>query len=125
MKRQKSFSWDLIYHSIINIEIEIVMARSASVQNNDKRKKLVKSFAVKRKALKEKIYDKNLPLEERFDLVMKLAKLPRNSAKTRVRNRCALTGRPRGCYRKLGLSRNMFRELAGKGMLPGVVKASW
>jgi small subunit ribosomal protein S14 len=101
------------------------MARSASVQNNEKRRKLVKSFAAKRKALKEKIYNKQLPLEERFDIVMKLAKLPRNSAKSRVRNRCALTGRPRGCFRKLGLSRNKFRELAGLGMLPGIVKASW
>jgi small subunit ribosomal protein S14 len=125
MKRQKSFSPALTYRSIINKETEIVMARSASIQNNDKRKKLVKTFSSKRKALKEKIYDKNLPLEERFGLVMKLAKLPRNSAKTRVRNRCALTGRPRGCYRRLGLSRNMFRELAGQGMLPGVVKSSW
>ena len=68
---------------------------------------------------------KDLPLEERFDLVVKLAKLPRNSAQNRVRNRCALTGRPRGYHRKMGISRNMLRELAAQGLLPGVIKASW
>jgi small subunit ribosomal protein S14 len=101
------------------------MAKIGSIQRNDKRKKLVTSFAPKRKKLKEEIYSKDLPIHERFYLVLKLAKLPRNSAKTRVRNRCAITGRPRGYYRKVGLSRNMIRDLAGKGMLPGVVKASW
>ena len=79
----------------------------------------------KRVQLKESIYKKDLPLEERFSLVMKLAKLPRNSAQTRVRNRCALTGRPRGYHRRMGLSRNMLRELAAQGLLPGVIKASW
>lgn len=101
------------------------MAKVSSIQRNDKRKKLVKSLASKRGELKSQIYSKDLPIEERFNLVLKLAKLPRNSAKTRVRNRCALTGRPRGYYGKMGLSRNMIRELAGKGMLPGIVKASW
>jgi small subunit ribosomal protein S14 len=101
------------------------MAKIGSIERNDKRKRLVKSLASKRKELKEHIYSKDLPIDERFNLVLKLAKLPRNSAKTRVRNRCALTGRPRGYYRKVGLSRNMIRDLAGKGMLPGVVKASW
>jgi len=101
------------------------MAKIGSIERNDKRKRLVKSLASKRKELKLKIYSKDLTIDERFNLVLKLAKLPRNSAKNRVRNRCALTGRPRGYYRKVGLSRNMIRELAGKGMLPGVVKASW
>ena len=101
------------------------MAKIGSIQRNDKRKRLVKSFMSKRKELKEKIYSKDLPIDERFNFVLKLGKLPRNSAKTRVRNRCALTGRPRGYYRKVGVSRNVIRDLAGKGMLPGVVKASW
>lgn len=101
------------------------MAKIASIKRNDKRKKLANSLAAKRKELKSQIYSKDLPIDERFGLVLKLAKLPRNSARNRVRNRCGLTGRPRGYYRKIGLSRNMIRELAGKGMLPGIVKASW
>lgn len=101
------------------------MAKISSVEKNKKRQKMIKSFANKRKQMKEKIYDKNISLEERFEMVLKLAQLPRNSARTRERNRCVLTGRPRGYYRKMGLSRNMLRKLAGEGMLPGVVKASW
>jgi len=101
------------------------MAKIGSIERNNKRNRLAKSLASKREKLKLEIYSKDLPIDERFNLVLKLAKLPRNSAKNRVRNRCALTGRPRGYYRKVGLSRNMIRELAGKGMLPGVVKASW
>jgi len=101
------------------------MARVSSIQKNERRKKMAQSSLAKRKELKAQIYSKDLPIEERFNLVLKLAALPRNAAQTRVRNRCALTGRPRGYYRKVGLSRNMIRELAGKGMLPGVVKASW
>ncbi len=101
------------------------MAKISSIKRNDKRKKLANSLAAKRDKLKSKIYSKDIPIEERFGLVLELAKLPRNSAKTRVRNRCGLTGRPRGYYRKIGLSRNMIRELVGQGMLPGVVKASW
>lgn len=101
------------------------MAKIGSINRNEKRKKLVKSFTSKREALSSKIKDKKLSLEERFELVLKLADLPRNSAKTRVRNRCAITGRPRAFNRKMGLSRNVLRELAAKGMLPGVVKASW
>lgn len=101
------------------------MAKLGSIQRNDKRKRLVKSFSNKRKSLKTEIMKKDLPLEERFSLVVKLAKLPRNSAQNRVRNRCALTGRPRGYHRKMGISRNMLRELAAQGMLPGVIKASW
>lgn len=101
------------------------MAKTGTIERNNKRKRIVKSFENKRKALSEKIYDKNISLEERFGLVIKLASLPRNSAKSRIRNRCALTGRPRGFYRKMGLSRNVLRELAAQGMLPGIVKASW
>jgi small subunit ribosomal protein S14 len=101
------------------------MAKIGTIKRNDKRKRLVKSFESKRKKLNDKIHDKNLPLDERFELVVKLASLPRNSAKSRVRNRCAITGRPRGYHSKMGLSRNVLRELAAKGMLPGVVKASW
>jgi small subunit ribosomal protein S14 len=101
------------------------MAKIGSIQRNDKRKKLVKSFLNKRKNLKSNIMQKNLPLGERFNLVMKLAKLPRNSAYNRIRNRCALTGRPRGYNRKMGISRNVLRDLAAQGMLPGVVKSSW
>ncbi len=101
------------------------MAKTGSINRNNKRKKLAKSLAPKRAKLKAQIYKKDLPLEERFNLVMKLASLPRNSAKTRVRNRCAVTGRPRGYCSKMGLSRNLVRELAAKGMLPGIVKASW
>jgi small subunit ribosomal protein S14 len=101
------------------------MAKVGSVERNDKRKRLVKSLKAKREALNSQIHQKDLPLEERFELVMKLAKLPRNSAKNRVRNRCALTGRPRGYHRKMGISRNMLRTLAAQGQLPGVIKASW
>lgn len=101
------------------------MAKLSSIEKNNKRKKLVKSLSNKRAKLKAQIYDKKLPLEERFALIMALAKLPRNSAKTRIRNRCELTGRSRGYVGKFGISRNMLRELSGKGQVPGLVKASW
>ena len=101
------------------------MAKIGSIQRNNKRKKLAKSLSNKRRALKSEIMKKDLLLEDRFGLVIKLAKLPRNSAQNRVRNRCELTGRPRGYTRKMGISRNMLRQLAAYGMLPGVIKASW
>lgn len=101
------------------------MAKISSIQRNNKRKTLNRLLAQKRAKLKSEIYSKNTPLSERFGLILKLAKLPRNSAKNRIRNRCEITGRPRGCYRKFSLSRNMIRELAGQGMLPGVIKSSW
>jgi len=101
------------------------MAKTSSIDKNNKRKKLVDGLAKKRGDLKARIYDKDLPLEERFKLIMTLAKLPRNSASVRVRNRCALTGRPRGFINKFGLSRNMLRELGSKGLIPGLIKASW
>ncbi|RTK93124.1 MAG: 30S ribosomal protein S14 [Rickettsiales bacterium] len=101
------------------------MAKTGSVERNNKRKKMAKSFENKRKALSAKIYDKNISLEERFNLVVKLAELPRNSAKSRIKNRCVVTGRPRGVNRKMNISRNVLRELAAKGMIPGLVRASW
>jgi small subunit ribosomal protein S14 len=101
------------------------MAKIGSIEKNNRRIKLVKSMAPKRAKLKEQIYNKTTSLEERFRLVMLLASLPRNGAKTRVRNRCFLTGRPRAYSRKFGLSRNMFRDLAALGQVPGLVKASW
>jgi len=101
------------------------MAKVSSIEKNLKRQRMSKSLACKREALKAKIYDKNLPLAERFALVAKLASLPRNSAKTRIRNRCELTGRPRGYYSKFKLCRNKLRELAASGTIPGLVKSSW
>jgi small subunit ribosomal protein S14 len=100
----------------------------AKVSANDKNKKrAAKALRAKEKRARFKavIYNKSLPLEERFVAVQKLAELPRNSSAVRVRRRCALTGRPRGNYRFFGLCRNMLRELASSGKLPGVVKASW
>ena len=101
------------------------MAKTSSVEKNKRREKLSKLHAAKRKALKDVVMNKELPVEDRFEASLKLAQLPRNGAKNRVRLRCELTGRPRGNYRKFKLSRNQLRELASKGQLPGVVKASW
>ena len=101
------------------------MAKTSSVEKNKRREKLSKLHAAKRKALKDVVMNKELPVEDRFEATLKLAQLPRNGAKNRVRLRCELTGRPRGNYRKFKLSRNQLRELASKGQLPGVVKASW
>jgi len=101
------------------------MAKSCSVERNDKRVRLVKKYAGKRAKLKAIINDREAPMEERFQAVLKLAEMPRNSAKNRVRNRCALTGRPRGHFRKFRLCRNKLRELASHGELPGITKSSW
>jgi small subunit ribosomal protein S14 len=101
------------------------MAKISSIQKNKRREKFAKSLLSKRSDLKAKIYDKNISLEERFNFVMKLAELPRNSCPTRIRNRCELTGRSRGVYRKFGISRHMLRRLGGQGLVPGLVKASW
>ena len=101
------------------------MAKTSAIQRNLKRAKLVKKYLKKRNALKKIIKNKKLPLEERFNAQLKLAKLPRNSAKTRVRNRCEITGRPHGVYRKLRISRIALRELASKGRIPGMTKSSW
>jgi len=101
------------------------MAKTSSIQRNLKRMRLVKKFSKKRQELKKIINNKKLPLEERFKAQLKLAKLPRNSAKTRIRNRCEITGRPHGVYRKLRISRIALRELASKGKIPGMTKSSW
>ena len=101
------------------------MAKTSAIQRNLKRIKLVKKFSKKRKDLKKIIKNKNLPLEERFNAQLKLAKLPRNSARTRIRNRCEITGRPHGVYRKLKISRIALRELASSGKIPGMTKSSW
>ena len=101
------------------------MAKTSSIQKNLKRIKLVKKFSKKRKDLKKIIKNKKLPLEERFNAQLKLAKLPRNSARTRIRNRCEITGRPHGVYRKLKISRIALRELASEGKIPGMTKSSW
>ncbi len=101
------------------------MAKAAMVERDKKRRKLSKSKAGKRAALKEIIRNRDLPVEERFQAVLTLSEMPRNSSKTRVRNRCALTGRPRAYYRRFDLSRIALRELASRGELPGVTKSSW
>ena len=101
------------------------MAKTSAIQRNLKRIRLVKKYAKKRLALKKIINDKKLPLNERFKAQLKLAKIPRNSAKIRIRNRCEITGRPHGVYRKLKISRIALRELASKGKIPGMTKSSW
>ena len=101
------------------------MAKLSSVNKNNKRIKLSLTLLNKRKKLKKIIMDKKIPLEERFKALQKLSKLPRNSAKTRVVNRCQITGRPHGVYRKLKISRIALRRLGLEGKIPGMVKSSW
>ncbi|MFD0917857.1 30S ribosomal protein S14 [Pseudahrensia aquimaris] len=101
------------------------MAKVSAVEKNKKRERLVKKHAAKRAALKAIIENRELPIEERFSAQLKLADMPRNGAKTRLRNRCAVSGRPRGYYRKLGMSRIALRELGNMGKVPGLVKSSW
>lgn len=101
------------------------MAKTSAVNRDLKRRGLEKKYAKKRAKLKAVIYDQKAPMEERFQATLLLAELPRNSSKTRVRNRCAFSGRPRGHHRKFRLSRIALRDLASRGELPGVVKASW
>ena len=101
------------------------MAKTSSIQRNLKRIRLVKKFLKKREDLNKIIKNKKLPLEERFAAQLKLAKIPRNSAKVRIRNRCEITGRPRGVYRKLKISRIALRDFASKGKIPGMTKSSW
>ena len=101
------------------------MAKLSAVNKNKKRIKLSDKMFKKRQNLKKIIMDKKLPLEERFKAQQKLSKLPRNSAKTRVMNRCEITGRPHGYYRKLKMSRIALRELASMGKIPGMTKSSW
>ena len=101
------------------------MAKVSAIQRNLKIIRLVNKLSKKRQKLKKIIKDKKLPLDERFNAQLKLAKLPRNSAKIRIRNRCEMTGRPRGVYRKFKISRIALRELASKGIIPGMTKSSW
>ncbi len=101
------------------------MAKKSSINRNEKRRDLGKRDAAKRAKLKALIMDRELPVEERFALTVKLAAMPRNGAKNRLRNRCALRGRPRAYHGKFNLCRNAVRKLASEGQLPGVVKASW
>ena len=101
------------------------MAKLSSVNKNNRRIKLSDKFFKKREKLKKIIMNKKLPLDERFKAQQKLSKLPRNSAKTRVRNRCQITGRPHGVYRKLKISRIALRQLGLQGKIPGMVKSSW
>ncbi|TIU23927.1 MAG: 30S ribosomal protein S14, partial [Mesorhizobium sp.] len=98
---------------------------TSSVEKNNRRRKLVDQYAAKRKALKAIIMDQSKPMEERFRAQLKLAALPRNSAKIRIRNRCEVTGRPRAYYRKLKVSRIALRDLGNNGQIPGLVKSSW
>jgi small subunit ribosomal protein S14 len=101
------------------------MAKKSSIEKNGRRAKLARQHAVRRQRLKEIAVDRTAPPEERFAAQLKLAMLPRNGSPTRVRNRCALTGRPRGFYRKFRLSRIALRELASSGQIPGMLKSSW
>ena len=101
------------------------MAKVGTVETNERRKALVDKYAAKRAELKATVQDKSLPPEERFAATLALAELPRNSSKTRVRNRCRVTGRPRGYYRKFQMSRIALRDLASNAMIPGVTKSSW
>ena len=101
------------------------MAKVSAINKNNRRIKLSNRYFKKRKALKKIIMNKSIPLEERFKAQQKLSKLPRNSAKNRVMNRCQITGRPHGVYRKLKISRIALRDLGLSGLIPGMTKSSW
>ena len=101
------------------------MAKLSSINKNNRRIRLSNKFYKKRKELKKIIMNKKLPLEERFKAQQKLSKLPRNSAKNRIMNRCQITGRPHGVYRKLKISRIALRQLGLQGKIPGLIKSSW
>jgi small subunit ribosomal protein S14 len=101
------------------------MAKTSAIEKNKRRERMAKKFASRRARLKATASDRSLPPEERFAARLKLAELPRNSAPVRIRNRCELTGRPRGNYRKFKLSRIALRDLASNGLIPGMVKSSW
>jgi small subunit ribosomal protein S14 len=101
------------------------MAKKSAIENNQRKQRLAKKFSARRKRLLDVANDDNLPMEERFEARLKLAALPRNGAIVRVRNRCEVTGRPRGFYRKMKMSRIALRELGNKGLIPGLVKSSW
>ena len=101
------------------------MAKTSMIERDKKRRRLAKKFNFRRTRLKAIAADRSLPAEERFAARLKLAELPRNSSPTRIRNRCDLTGRPRGYYRKLRMSRIALRDLGSNGLIPGMVKSSW
>ena len=101
------------------------MAKTGMIERNNRRRRLSARDAEKRSALKDIANNKDLPMEERFAARLKLARLPRNGSPTRIRNRCEVTGRPRGFYRKVKMSRIALRELGNQGLIPGLVKSSW
>jgi small subunit ribosomal protein S14 len=101
------------------------MAKTSAIEKNRRRRRLAKQFSGRRARLKAIAMDKTKPMEERFAATLKLAELPRNSAPSRIRNRCEVTGRPRAFYRKHKLSRIALRELGSKGLIPGLLKSSW
>ena len=101
------------------------MAKKSAIERNKKRRRMAKQYDARRERLKEIANDGDLPMEERFQARLKLAEIPRNASKTRIRNRCEVTGRPRGNYRKFKMSRIALRELASVGLIPGMVKSSW
>ena len=101
------------------------MAKKSSIEKNNNRKQLVERLAAKRAALKTTANDESLSMEERFEARLKLAEMPRNSARIRLRNRCEVSGRSRSVYRKMKMSRIALRELGNKGLIPGLVKSSW
>ncbi|MPY72072.1 MAG: 30S ribosomal protein S14 [Alphaproteobacteria bacterium] len=101
------------------------MAKTSAIERNKKRERMAKKFAARRTRLKEMATDRSLPPEERFAARLKLAEVPRNASPVRIRNRCQLTGRSRGNYRKFKLSRIALRDLASNGLIPGMVKSSW
>jgi len=101
------------------------MAKKSAIENNLRKQRIAKKFAARRQRLLDVANDESRPMEERFESRLKLAELPRNGAAIRVRNRCEVTGRPRGYYRKMKMSRIALRELGNKGLIPGLVKSSW
>ena len=101
------------------------MAKTSSIEKNNRRRRLTKKYAGKRSRLKAIANDRNKPLDERFEATIKLAALPRNGSATRIRNRCEVTGRARAYYRKLKMSRIAMRDLGSRGLIPGLVKSSW
>ena len=101
------------------------MAKKSSIEKNNRRRRMAKQYSAKRAKLKAASVDQNLSDQDRFTARLKLAELPRNSSPTRIRNRCELTGRPRGFYRKLKMSRIALREMGNDGRVPGMVKSSW
>ena len=101
------------------------MAKKSAVENNLRKQRLVRKYLGRRRRLLEVANDESRPMEERFEARIKLAALPRNGAAVRIRNRCQVTGRPRGFYRKMKMSRIAIRELGNQGLIPGLVKSSW